>query len=90
MSEDKITHRPTAEIVMGGLVDLAAVVIVGLLAYASKLSTEFAAAIICLLAGVRLSDLVTLRKTDNKDGGNPPIAGGLAVGLVSLLGLRHA
>lgn len=77
--------KTTAQVVGETIVDLVAIVGTIALSYTGKVGGEFALALVALLAGVRVSDLVTARSGGGGGPGPGAAAGGLA-GLVMLLG----
>jgi len=73
--------KSTAQLVAETLVDIIAIVIVGMLAMTSKIDGNVAVAVCAALAGVRLTDIIGSRNGGSGTGG----MAGLVVGLGSML-----
>jgi len=77
--------KSTLRQVLEAVVDLAAIAVAGGLAWVGKVDGNVALVVVSLLAGVRVSDLVSAKSTGGS-GPPGPGAGGIAGGVLWLLG----
>ncbi len=77
--------KSTLRQVLEAVVDLAAITVAGGLAWVGKVDGNVALVVVSLLAGVRVSDLVSAKSTGGSGPGGPG-AGGIAGGVLWLLG----